>query len=160
MGTRWQGGPCKCCRRTWLTLHQHPHPTVTNQIYYSTQKNVPLTPYVWKQRWSVLQHESVCRDTSLHSSLYILNGDESTQIHFTLQPALPRQQMSCTHIIRYRPRKCTPWLRMGGLGGGIAPSILHLGMKRGLVISLTPRQLYPRGKNPSYSSNRRLKWAP
>jgi hypothetical protein len=63
------------------------------------------------------------------------------------------------HTIRYRPRKCTPWLRMGG-DGGTAPYILNLGIKRGLVISFTPWQLYPRGKNPSYSFNRRLKWAP
>jgi len=32
-GTRWQGGSCKCCRRTWLTFHQHPYPIVTIQIY-------------------------------------------------------------------------------------------------------------------------------
>jgi hypothetical protein len=40
--------------------------------------------------------------------------------------------------------------------GGIAPRLLNLSTRRRLVVSFTPRQLYPQGKNPWYPLDRRL----
>jgi hypothetical protein len=40
--------------------------------------------------------------------------------------------------------------------GGIAPRILDLGTRWRWMVSFTPRPLYPQGKNPWYTLNRRL----
>jgi hypothetical protein len=40
--------------------------------------------------------------------------------------------------------------------GGIAPRILDLGPRWSLVVSFTPRTLYPHGKSPWYPLDRRL----
>jgi hypothetical protein len=40
--------------------------------------------------------------------------------------------------------------------GGIAPRILHLGTRRKLVVSYTPRPLYHQSKNHLYPPDRRL----
>jgi hypothetical protein len=42
--------------------------------------------------------------------------------------------------------------------GGIAPRILDLGNRWRLVVSFTPRPLYPLGKSNWYSLDRRLIW--
>jgi hypothetical protein len=101
-----------------------------------------LLPYIRKLwRGGALLHESVCRDTFSQMEVKVL---------FTLQPALPRQQTMRTHLLRYRPRKFVPVhvMNANGRNGGIAPSILNRGIRRGLVISFTPRPLLPPGKEP------------